>query len=123
MKKMKSVWTLLFILILLCSLSAVAYAASPPELVEPPAPPALTASSQGASAPMGPLPESVTIPKSSAATSAPVQPEMGAAEEAQAEAASARESGNTPYYAGAVFAVLLFIGVALYCKFKGNGNR
>ena len=29
-------------------------------------------------------------------------------------------SSNTPYFVGAVIAVLLFIGVAIYCKKHGN---
>jgi len=33
----------------------------------------------------------------------------------------ARQNNNTPYFIGAGIAVLLFIGVALYCR--ANGNR
>lgn len=34
-----------------------------------------------------------------------------------------KESNNTPYFVGAVIAVIVFIGVALYCKFNGDGAR
>lgn len=32
-----------------------------------------------------------------------------------------KKSNNTPYFVGAVIAVIVFIGVALYCKFNGGG--
>lgn len=31
-----------------------------------------------------------------------------------------KTSGNGPYFLGAGIAVLVFIGVAIFCKFKGN---
>lgn len=31
-----------------------------------------------------------------------------------------QKNSNTPYLVGAVLAVVLFIGVAVFCKFKGN---
>lgn len=34
-----------------------------------------------------------------------------------------KKSSNTPYFVGAVIAVIIFIGVALYCKFNGGGAR
>lgn len=41
----------------------------------------------------------------------------------QAETETPRKkSNNTPYFVGAVIAVIVFIGVALYCKFNGNGS-
>lgn len=42
-----------------------------------------------------------------------------AAEETQT-APTPQKSGNTPFFIGAGIAVLLFIGVALYCKANGN---
>jgi hypothetical protein len=33
-----------------------------------------------------------------------------------------KKDGNTPYFVGAIIAVLVFIGVVLYCKFNGGGN-
>lgn len=42
----------------------------------------------------------------SAAAAAPVVPQA--------------RSSNTPFFVGAVLAVLMFVGVALYCKAKGN---
>jgi uncharacterized membrane protein len=47
----------------------------------------------------------------------PAQPE---AEEAAEEPAEPIDSGNTPYFIGAVIAVLVFLGVAFYCKTNGN---
>lgn len=36
------------------------------------------------------------------------------------KAPSSNKGSNTPYFVGAVIAVLVFIGVALYCKFNGG---
>ena len=47
---------------------------------------------------------------------APAQPDETTAEETPAEP----QSGNTPYFIGACIAVLVFIGVAFYCKTNGN---
>ena len=47
---------------------------------------------------------------------APAQPDETTAEETLAEP----QSGNTPYFIGAGIAVLVFIGVAFYCKTNGN---
>ena len=38
----------------------------------------------------------------------------------QGEASS--QGSNAPFFIGAIISVLLFIGVALYCKFNGNKN-
>lgn len=54
---------------------------------------------------------------------APTQPEAPDADEATAEDAAATtkpEKGNTPYFIGAGLALLLFVGVAFYCKTNGN---
>jgi len=45
--------------------------------------------------------------------------EEQAAEETQADSVP-QKSNNTPFFIGAGIAVLLFIGVALYCKANGN---
>ena len=45
--------------------------------------------------------------------------EEQAAEETQTDSAP-QKSNNTPFFIGAGIAVLLFIGVALYCKANGN---
>ena len=57
----------------------------------------------------------------------PAQPEEDAietpAEENESEtvtASTSPKSSNTPFFIGAVIAVILFIGVAMYCKFNGN---
>lgn len=39
----------------------------------------------------------------------------------EAEEPTVTKSNNTPYFIGAGIAVLLFVGVALYCR--ANGNR
>lgn len=114
MKKMKSIWTLLFTLVLLCSLSTVAFAESPSEPMDLPI---LVESLQEATEPEDPTPGAVeVIPAPSDA------PESAALKEPEtkAEATPVQEKSNTPYYVGAVFAVLLFAGVAVYCKCKGN---
>ena len=49
----------------------------------------------------------------------PAQPEETEATVAE-ESSAAPESGNTPYFIGAAIAVLVFIGVAFYCKSNGN---
>jgi len=41
-------------------------------------------------------------------------------EASAAETAPPKQSGNAPLFIGAGFAVLMFIGVALYCRTKGN---
>lgn len=40
--------------------------------------------------------------------------------EAADEMAPQSSGSNTPYLVGAVLALALFVGVALFCKFKGN---
>ncbi len=47
----------------------------------------------------------------------PAQPSESATQETPA---ATPESGNTPYFIGAAIAVLVFIGVAFYCKSNGN---
>jgi len=44
----------------------------------------------------------------------------GVEEETAAIAAPSSRSGNTPFFIGAVLAVLLFVSVAVYCKVHGN---
>ncbi len=54
---------------------------------------------------------------------APAQLEAPDADEAPAEDAAALtkpDKTNTPYFIGAGLALLLFIGVAFYCKTNGN---
>lgn len=113
MKKMKSIWILLFTLVLLCSLSTVAFAESPSKPMDLP----ILVESLQEVEPEDPTPEVVeVIPAPSDA------PESATLEEPEtkAEATLVQEKSNTPYYVGAVFAVLLFAGVAVYCKCKGN---
>ena len=63
-------------------------------------------------------PEQAEPEKPATQDETPAQPEE--TEEAAVEAPIAPESGNTPYFIGAGVALLVFIGVAFYCKANGN---
>lgn len=125
MKNCKAICSLLAVLILLCSISVSAFAQTPPDLIDPP-PAASSHLESEAAATMDPLPQAADITPEPSEASTPSEqstaPEDAEIQDNQEEALAPRSS-NTPYFIGAVIAVLVLIGVALYCKFNGNGNR
>ena len=119
MKKKASLITLLLALMLVFSVS-MAVSASP----VPNAAGETTAISQAETvAPASDDLENPGADSSAVQGVSPTGPEAPdgeqAAEETQTDSAP-QKSNNTPFFIGAGIAVLLFIGVALYCKANGN---
>lgn len=125
---MKKLASFAFAFMLLCSISVAALADSPPDLDN-----SVLSSSQvdieGTSS-IEPLPLVVEIiPASSETFVSQEDPtpsgqseisEDAREQDNQAEEAPNRRNSNTPYFVGAVIAVMILIGVALYCRFNGR---
>ncbi|MCI9363040.1 hypothetical protein D7Y09_12435 [bacterium 1XD42-1] len=111
MKRIKNLFALLFVMVALCCTGVTAFAQTG---AEPSAPPVAYSEPVGNEADKAPIPTS---------PAEPVEPELPeespAPQQETAEAQSARGS-NIPYYVGAGMAVLVFIGVTIFCKIKGR---
>lgn len=130
MKNCKAICFLLLALVLLCSLSLAALADTPPDIIDPPALSSPQAQAE-ASVSVEPPPQVLDItpdssdaeqsgPSELAPSSQPEAPEDARDQGSQEEDAPAARGSNTPYFVGAVIAVLVLIGVALYCKYNGR---
>lgn len=115
LKKVKSLFILMLAIIMLCCAGMTAYAQTSDSGVPPVSDDALVSvdTESGESGPEmdlleeGSLPDGETLPGSQEKT----------VEKQQTES---EQSGNTPYFIGAGVAVLVFIGVAVFCKIKGK---
>ena len=111
MKRVKKLFALLFVIAALCCTGVTAFAQASAETASPPP----TVYSEPAEAESGGEPVIEQLPESDLAENpeeSPIQQEDGAEQP---------DSGsNVPYFAGAGIAVLVFIGVAIFCKIKGR---
>ena len=114
MKRMKSLFTLMLAVLMLCCTGMTAFAQT---AADPYAPPVAGGESMSEDVVLDPLAEMQNI--------SPDMPEITEASEQDLSAAGQQEAerdSNIPYFIGAGIAVLVFIGVAVFCKYKGNNN-
>jgi|GEM_PF-5728236 len=118
MKKLRAIFPFMMALVLMFSIGVTAFADEPVQNL-----PENPVQSMAEDAAADPIPGVITEEELPADVDiTPADP----VDEAVAEPAAAEEqpqpakSSNTPYLVGAVLAVALFIGVAVFCKFKGN---
>ena len=115
MKPMKSLLVLMLAVLMLCCTGVVAFAQTSAETSVPPI---VIGEEQTEDPVLDPLAEAQNItPDMLDESAAPEQDQDTAAAEQRPE----RDS-NIPYFIGAGIAVLVFIGVAVFCKYKGNNN-
>lgn len=115
MKQIKSLFILMLAIVTLCCTGMTAYAWTPDAGVSSVSDHTSVSVDTESGEPVpemdlleeGSLPDGETLPESQEKT----------VEKRQAESA---QSGNTPYFIGAGVAVLIFIGVAVFCKIKGK---
>ena len=119
---MKNLSIMLCTLMLVCTISVTAFAEVPSQPISD----NQTEISQEFQPSTDPIPQIVDItPEYTEESELPAEEADEQSETTQEDPAESPEkpkSSNTPYFIGAVIAVVVFIGVALYCKFKGNGN-
>lgn len=120
MKTAKSILSLVLCIVLMFSIGIVAFADTPaaPEVNASQAQTQIEAaeSTDSGESVQGELPTVIDMTPDDEDVAA--SPDVQQAE--QQEQPAAEKSSNTPYLVGAVLAVILFIGVAVFCKFKGN---
>lgn len=114
MKKIKQWMVLMLALVTLCCAGVTAYAETLPEIGIISISDAISSKdAEEASSEMEPLPEVREL--------IPGTPKPAAGQENPTDTPQAPTRGsNTPYFVGAGIAVIVFIGVAAFCKFKGN---
>ena len=108
MKRIKNLFALLFVMMTLCCAGVTAFAQTG---AESPVPPAAYSESVGDEADKAPIP---------ASSAEPELPEESPAPQQETAAAQSAGGSNIPYYVGAGMAVLVFIGVTIFCKIKGR---
>lgn len=111
MKRIKNLFALLCVIMVLCCTGVTAFAQAN---ADPSAPPAAY------SEPVGDEDDQAPAPASLAESAAPELPEESPAPQQETAAERPAQGSNIPYYVGAGIAVLVFIGVTIFCKIKGR---
>lgn len=111
MKRIKNLFALLFVMLVLCCTGITAFAQVG---AEPSAPPAAYSEPAENETDQAPDPASLAEPAASELPKESPAPQQEAVVEQPAQ------GSNIPYYVGAGIAVLVFIGVTIFCKIKGR---
>lgn len=111
MKRIKNLFALLFVMLVLCCTGITAFAQVG---AEPSAPPAAYSEPAENETDKAPALASLTEPAASEL------PEESPAPQQETAAAPSAGGSNIPYCVGARMAVLVFIGVTIFCKIKGR---
>lgn len=121
MKRMKSLFALMLAIMMLCCTGVTAFAQAAADASAPPV--SIDASSgseeQEADRVLDPLAKAQNITPDMLEESAALEQEQDKAAAGQQEP---ERDSNIPYFIGAGIAVLVFIGVAVFCKYKGTNN-
>lgn len=111
MKRIKNLFVLLFVMMALCCTGVTAFAQTGAKASAPPI---------AYSEPVGDEADKAPISASPAEQIEPELPEESPAPQQETAAAQSAGGSNIPYYVGAGMAVLVFIGVTIFCKIKGR---
>lgn len=111
MKRIKNLFALLCVMMVLCCTGVTAFAQVN---ADPSAPPAAY------SEPVGDEADNTPASASPTESVAPELPEESSAPQQEVAAERPAQGSNMPYYVGAGIAVLVFIGVTIFCKIKGR---
>lgn len=119
MKKIKSIFPFMLALVLMLSIGVTAFAdESAPQYL--PDTQVLSMEEDAAADPIPGISTEEELPAIIDITPADSVEDEADEPAAAEEQPQSEKSSNTPYLVGAVLAVVLFIGVAVFCKFKGN---
>jgi len=119
MKKLRAIFPFMLALVLMFSIGVTAFA-DEPAAMDIPANPVQSLEEDAAADPIPGVITEEELPAVVDITPADPVDEAVAEPAAAVEQPQPAKSSNTPYLVGAVLAVALFIGVAVFCKFKGN---
>lgn len=120
MKRMKSLLVLMLAVLMLCCTGMVAFAQTLEDSSVPSVSADIAPESEGQET------DGVLDPLAKAQNITPDMLEESTSPEQESDSVAAEQQperdSNIPYFIGAGIAVLVFIGVAVFCKYKGNNN-